>query len=84
MSGVKRILCYEVLSSTEWGEGFWPNVYVPIDIYAKLRAWAEYKTEHRGYPHPRSEECIMALARKRGTEAYVEYAEAFYLVREVL
>ena len=85
MSGVKKILCYEVLSSTEWGEGFKPNYYVDISdfIIAKSQAFMKYKTEVRAYPHPRSVNGLHSLALNRGTNICVNFAEAFELVREV-
>lgn len=84
---VKKILSYEVFSTIEWGglsESFAPTVYVDItDTFAiKLEAMKAYESELRSYPHPRSLKGIEALARKRGLEAGVEYAEAYKLIRE--
>jgi hypothetical protein len=42
-----------------------------------------YKSELRGFPHPRSVEALEALAIKRGSEIGVKYAESFYLIREI-
>jgi LmbE family N-acetylglucosaminyl deacetylase len=86
---INRILSYETLSETEWGHPlapFTPNVYVDISgtFKKKLKAMSVYKTEVRKYPHPRSLEAIEALARKRGSEAGVEFAEAFMLIRDIL
>lgn len=84
-SGVERILAYEVPSATEWHpEPFAPNVYVDIAEYldTKVEAFLEYDAEVCEYPHPRSERAIRARAHTRGTEAMVEAAEAFRLVRE--
>ena len=85
----KKILAYEVLSETEWGqeiEVFKPNVYVDITdtIDIKLEAMKAYKSELKSFPHPRSLEAIKALAIKRGSEIGVKYAESFYLVREII
>ncbi len=85
----KKILAYEVLSETEWGqeiEIFKPNVYVDITdtIDIKLEAMKAYKSELKSFPHPRSLEAIKALAIKRGSEIGVKYAESFYLVREII
>jgi len=85
----RRILSYEVLSETEWGmsiEVFVPNVYVDISdtIEIKLEAMKAYESELRPYPHPRSLEAIESLARRRGTEAGLKFAEAFVLIREVV
>jgi LmbE family N-acetylglucosaminyl deacetylase len=85
---VKKILAFEVLSSTEWHaknrrEIFSPNTYVDISktIGKKLSAMRCYKSEIRPYPHPRSLEGIKILAKKRGLEVGLRYAEAFYLAR---
>jgi LmbE family N-acetylglucosaminyl deacetylase len=85
ISGVKKILCYEVPSSTELGDGFWPNYYVDImDFFnKKMDAIIKYKTELRGYPHPRSIESIYSLINKRGSEILTKCAEAFVLIRGI-
>jgi len=86
----RKILCYEVLSETEWAapfvdSAFIPNVFVNISetLGTKLKAMSEYKSELKEFPHPRSLEAISALAKMRGTAVGVEAAEAFMLVREV-
>ena len=86
MSGVKKILCYEVLSSTEWGEGFKPNYYVDITGFMKTKekAFKKYETELREWPHPRSAICLSYLAAYRGSNICVPYAEAFELVRGII
>ncbi|EKD90134.1 MAG: LmbE family protein [uncultured bacterium] len=86
-SAIKKILCYEILSETEWGiEPFKPNVYVDIsdNFIIKKKAMEEYKSELKKFPHPRSLEALEALAKKRGSEAGLTYAEAFMLIREIL
>ena len=85
---VKKILSYEILSETEWGqeiEVFKPNVYVDITktFNKKIEAMKAYKSELREFPHPRSLKAIEALAIKRGSEIGVKYAESFYLIREI-
>ena len=84
----KRILCYETLSETEWGEPllhFSPNYYVDVTdtLEGKINAMKAYGSEVREPPHPRSIETIRALAAKRGSECGTRFAEAFALVREV-
>jgi LmbE family N-acetylglucosaminyl deacetylase len=86
---VKRILSYETLSETEWGqsiEPFIPNVYVDISetLEKKIEAMKAYGSELKQYPHPRSLEVIEALAKKRGSEVGVKSAEAFILIREMV
>src|SRR3989344_182492 len=72
----------------EWGNEltpFIPNAYVDITngIAAKKEAMAAYKSELREFPHPRSLKAIEALAVKRGSEAGMEYAEAFMVIRSL-
>ena len=86
---VKRILSYETLSETEWGqsiEPFIPNVYVDISetFEKKIEAVKAYETELKPYPHQRSLQIIESLAKKRGSEVGVKFAEAFMLVRELV
>ena len=87
---VKRILSFEVLSSTEWNYQnqtniFTPNTYIDISETKnkKLEAMKCYKSEIRDYPHPRSLEAIEILAKKRGLEVGLNYAEAFNLIRSI-
>jgi len=88
--GVKRVLSYEVLSSTDAmppnvGRTFVPNIFTDISrfIDRKLEIMSLYSSEVHPYPMPRSLESIRALARLRGSTIGVEHAEAFSLVREV-
>lgn len=84
---VKSIYAFEILSSTEWNYplSFSPNVYFNIEdtLDLKLQAMAEYKSELREYPHPRSLEGIKIKAKQRGMEVGFCYAEAFELIRGV-
>ena len=82
-------LLYETPSSTDQSppivEGaFMPNYYVNVDNYldTKLRAYHCYETEKRDYPHPRSEEALRILAKKRGVEIGFKYTEAFMIMRD--
>ncbi len=85
---VKKILAFEVLSSTEWQEKkkkslFCPTHYSDISSFIgqKLKALEVYADELRPYPHPRSKEGVKILARYRGLEAGYKYAEAFQIIR---
>lgn len=82
---VKEIYSFEIPSSTEWNfpNKFMPNVFVDIskDIDRKIKALQCYKTELRPFPHPRSLEAIRHNARRWGSVAGVDYAEAFESVR---
>lgn len=86
---IKKVLAYEILSETEWGppalKDFVPNLYVDVSstIKDKLKAMSCYKNQLLPYPHPRSLEGIEILARKRGMEAGLHYAESFMVLREI-
>ena len=84
---VKKILSFEIPSSTEWmiskGRNFEPNYYVDISKYInkKIQLIKFYKNELRKYPHSRSIKGIRAYASYRGISSGVKYAEDFYLNR---
>ncbi len=87
---IKKLLFFEVPSSTEWrppssGEPFVPNVYGNITdtLEKKLEALRAYSKELRDFPHPRSVQAVEALAKWRGACVGVMAAEAFILGRQV-
>jgi len=89
--GVRRILCYETLSSTEAAppqqdRTFLPNVFSDISPYleSKIDVMKLYETELHEDPLPRGPSAIRALARYRGATIGVEYAEAFQMMRELV
>lgn len=85
---VRRILSFEVPSSTEWSPpsrpAFLPNVFVELGglLESKLEALACYKSELREYPHPRSLEAVRRQAELWGVRAGLRAAEAFMLIRD--
>lgn len=84
---VNRLLCYEVLSSSEWNyqDSFKPNYFVTIDeadLNKKWKALACYQTEMRDYPFPRSRQGVLNQAMQRGMQSGRQFAEGFQLVRE--
>ncbi len=86
-SHVRRIYAGEVISSSEYSfrqDRFVPNIYGGIDRYLdrKCEALKCYSTELRGWPHPRSVEAVVHLARLRGSECGLTAAEALLLVFE--
>ena len=88
--GVKRILSYEVLSSTDAAplnpaRAFVPNVFTDVTDFLekKLEIMALYESELQPFPLPRALDSLRALARLRGATIGAEFAEAFMLVREV-
>ncbi len=90
-SSVKRILFFEVPSSTEWrmdnGIGmFVPNYFVDISAYLdrKVDALNCYASELRDWPHPRSIKAVKNLCEWRGATVGVDAAEAFMLGREIV
>lgn len=90
-SPVRRVLCYETLSETDWAPptaeaAFTPNVFVDISDYLelKLQAMACYRSQLKEPPHTRSLRSLEALARLRGGTISVHAAEAFMLVREIV
>ena len=88
---VRRLLSFEVASSTEWqppgsAPAFQPNWFVDIsDQWERKReALVAYSSEMRSSPHARSLEALEHLARWRGAQVGVEAAEAFCLLRQLL
>lgn len=89
-SPVKKVLFFEVPSSTEWqmenGQPtFTPNYFVDIDEHLefKLRALRCYSAELRAWPHSRSLEAVEHLCRWRGASVGTTAAEAFVLGRQI-
>jgi LmbE family N-acetylglucosaminyl deacetylase len=87
---VKKLLAFEVASSTEWqlphsGPVFLPNYFVDISntLDKKLAALDLYTKELRRWPHPRSRKAVEHLAHWRGATIGVEAAEAFMLGRQL-
>jgi len=85
-TSVKKILTFEIPSSTEWNfsENFSPNIFVNIkeELQFKIKAMKAYKSEIRIFPHPRSSEGLDIIAKRWGTVSGFSAAEAFHLVRE--
>ena len=86
----KRLLSFEVASSTEWqspgsGPPFQPNWFVDIsDQWERKReALVAYSSEMRDWPHARSLKAIEHLARWRGAQVGVDAAESFQLLRHL-
>jgi len=88
---VKRLLSFEVASSTEWqppgsAPVFQPNWFVDISAQweRKRLALEAYACEMRPWPHARSIQALEHLARWRGAQVGVEAAEAFCLMRQLV
>ncbi len=87
-SFIKKILSFEIPSSTEWqikdtSHAFCPTEYVNITefINRKMEILKIYKHELNPYPHPRSVKSVRLLAQYRGTQVVCQYAEAFQIIR---
>lgn len=87
---VKRLLFFEVASSTEWQPpnqypSFNPNWFVDVTdtLELKLAALEAYEVEMREWPHSRSIRALEYLARWRGATIGIEAAEAFILGRNI-
>lgn len=88
-SRIKKLICYEIPSATEFSPpfeefSFLPNYYINIEKFleTKIEALRCYQREARDFPNPRSLEGVRILAKKRGMEVGFEAAEAFVIVRD--
>lgn len=87
-NGVRTIYTYETISSTEWiapdsAAYFKPSTFYDVTstIELKLKAFNQYTSEIRRYPHPRSLEAIEIRAKDWGARVGMKAAEPFQLVR---
>jgi len=88
-SKIKKLICFETPSSTEWGnsqDGFIPNLFVDIEnvIQKKIDAIKQYGNEVENFPHPRSVEAIISRAKYWGSTVGLPKAEVFLIVRQVV
>ena len=86
----QEIRTFEIASATDYGHKsitnlFYPNLYVDITgtWEKKLAALNEYKLEMRDAPHTRSFEGLENLAKHRGNQVGLKYAEAFEIIRKI-
>lgn len=80
---VKRVLLYEepeTHCTLRKVEPFKPTYFKSVDIEKKLGLYSKYKSQQRSY---RSTEIIRALAKLRGLQGGVDFAEGFEVVRWV-
>ena len=87
---IKKILCFEIPSSSEWQfelsrDTFVPNYYIDITetLEKKIDSLKFYKKELRKWPHPRSIKGVSHLAHWRGATIGRDAAEAFMLARNI-
>ncbi len=88
---IKRILCYETPSETDFtinpdSHGFRPNVFIDISPYleTKIEIMKLYRGEMGEFPFPRSEQALRAWAAVRGAAAGFVAAEACMLLKELI
>ena len=84
---IKKIISFEVPSSTEWNypNSFNPNHFVNIEsrLNKKMKALEAYSSEIRKFPHPRSSKYLQILASKWGAVSGTKAAEAFEIIRSI-
>lgn len=88
---IRRVLCYETLSETEFGLNpgggarFTPNSFVDITLYIarKIEIAQMYEGEMGEFPFPRSAGALRALAQVRGATCGCQAAESFMILREI-
>lgn len=85
--GLTEIAAFEIPSSTDWNPTapFAPTMFIDIagTWQRKLAAATAYAAEMPPPPHSRSLVNLEALARVRGAQAGVTFAEGFQLIRRV-
>ena len=86
-SYIKRILCYQTISETNFNlkkkQQFFPNYYEDISkfIKKKLNILDIYKSEIQRFPFPRSKKVVLSLANLRGSDINKKAAEAFEIMK---
>lgn len=85
---IEKIICMEIISKTDYAvstQGFVPNYFVDISKYMdeKISIMREYSSEIKESPFPRNEKAIKGLAKYRAAACNAEYAEAFYIMKEI-
>lgn len=86
----QEIRTFEIPSATDYGHRsitgkFNPCLYIDLKKTwdKKLKALMEYKMEMRSAPNSRSIEGIENLAKYRGNQVGIHYAEAFEIIRKI-
>ncbi|MBX7147973.1 PIG-L family deacetylase [bacterium] len=86
-SSVKKIIFFEIPSSTDWqlSESFKPNYFVDISrtLKQKIKALHAYASEMRPWPHARSYKAVENLARQHGAVVGRKACEAFVCARVI-
>jgi LmbE family N-acetylglucosaminyl deacetylase len=78
---VDQVFVYEQPHTLSWPYGnFKPNYFIGMDVTEKIRIYNIYKSQVRGH---RSSSFIEVMARLRGEQAKIKFAEAFDCIRFV-
>ena len=87
-ASLELVACYETLSETHWNApyvepNFIPNINVDITdfIEKKIQALKCYKSQIDEENSPRSIEAVKSLARFRGSQCSLKFAESFACIR---
>lgn len=87
----QEIRAFEIPSATDYGhksitQSFYPNIYIDITEFwsKKLNALEIYNKEIRENPHSRSIDGVKNLAKYRGNQVGLYYAEAFEIIRKIV
>ena len=78
---LKRVFVYEQPQVSLWNHNykpFNPTYFVPVKIEKKIKLYNYLASQVRDF---RSSECITAMAKLRGSQSRLEYAEAFEMLR---
>lgn len=85
---LQAVFAFEVPCSGNWtfDDSFKPNLYVDIkNVWdQKIAAWNCYEGENREFPFPRSIIGLETMARFRGMQSGLEYAEGLKLLRGII
>ena len=88
---INGIFEYETLSETDIytnsnNSMFLPNLYIDISdtFHKKIAAFSNYKSQKQNINQPRSEQSLTCLAKYRGKNIGVEYAEGFEMIYYVI
>ena len=85
---IRQVMMYECISETEFAPALSENMFVPNcftdisdEMDEKIEIMNLYESEMGEHPFPRSVANIKALATFRGASSWVQYAEAFQLIK---
>lgn len=85
---LEAVYSFEIPCSGNWTfqDTFKPNCYIDIESVwdKKLTAWSFYVGEERPFPFPRSVKGLETMARFRGMQSGLKYAEGLRLLRRVI